>query len=737
MASKDVPKYDFQKLRQGILRVQQDLSDTYQEMPKTEANLPRLKEIASEINKYGEAFQNIIDHERAYYKENPGEKASDWVDSKNRPKHIDQPEPRRGYAPIKLDQLPKDLLKDAPKTAEKPISPPKKETEAAPKTGTEKGKIDPNDFVAIRHGLAKRKYELQAEHQKASANRKKEIDKELADIDKLYNANLARETKHYKENPDDIPKDWDKEANKPKNPTRKDYESWKALSPSDVPSLEFPTGPGAADYIQKTMQEIPGGKAKDKFINEQLKENYRKIRELDREIPKLDDKKEYEAAKKRELEKDRDQIRKRLEFLQKIKNEAPSEKAGETKFGELMKTFKESLTPEQQEKFKRGEKIDLNKSTDPEGLKRIRNEMVKEYGRRLTDIGNEQKWIASDPDNTHKQWQEMKPDERKDALEEVTSGRLEARRLNDAKKYYMKNKGEGVTKRWEELDPEDQKEWISKSNAAKRAEKQTAGEIPSNKYLEALLGKGAGVGGPGGDFISKYPPELYKDMIKSAKEGFKGLSDVQKMEMQELAKDPYDRIYGEGSGAQWGQLLGGKTLEGYLPPEPQGYIDQPEYSFDRQQPQQMQQPQYQQPQYPEQMPEQQPSRLSQALGLAQGAGNVAAQGARGIQGLFERGAPYAQQAGNMAMRGAQGARNLAGQGLQGAQNLAQRAMPIAQDYANRGMQTAQQARDIAMQRAQQAQQIAAQRAQQARNFASEGINRAVNSRIANLLRGRE
>lgn len=379
--------------------------------------------------------------------------------------------------------------------------------------------VSAQDFVAIRHGLHKKTLELNRSMQGLTpeSERWQVLKREKEETERAYNANLAREQAFYKTNPGRIPTDWNKKTNQPilpgqvGGPSIKEMEKWVAKSAADIPepAKVFPKAPTEKETYQKVRQRIPKGeRAKDKFIRRETERSQRRLDEIEKKLSDLDPRKTEDYEKKKaDLDTKRDEAVSFNDFIKDLKEK----EFGPQTYDAAVKKLKDSFTPEQEEKYKRGEKVGMTKE---QAL--LMRDMDKIHSTRVRDLQDEQDYLAGDPSRTHAMWRGLPPEEKAEEVEDIRQDRMEKKITEGTQDQYYQNKKDEDPP-FDELPLERRKQerdlYVKKNATPLR---QSFG----GKAYDALFGGG------GEEFISKYPPELRKPIIRATKRSLSGLGQL-------------------------------------------------------------------------------------------------------------------------------------------------------------------------------------------------------------------
>lgn len=376
------------------------------------------------------------------------------------------------------------------------------------------------------------------------------VRKDLDRYENVLNRTIALERQVYDENPNKKPADWDVAG--PKSIPMSEGLKRDRVTIEQLPEALKSTVVGRELFGREpgTIKkgELPPEKISKKFVNNE-------IRRITNDIIK--NRKELENFNPK-VAKDRPEIKKREDLIDKAKDElryfhqlrpvGVENSRLTNEYKRLATEMTDMLTPAQREAFKAGQEIDIKKIPNSRRFLESLRELGRERDRVFQGINDEMRYVNASPGNTIEKFRAMDPEERQDILSEVKEREFMQNVLQGAPSFYEKQVGQEAAGKapFDSLAPAAQQDWIKKY-AAQEARTGAPGMAGSDIYKWLF--------GGGQEFISKHPPELYRPLIRSAKEGLRGIGQTTRTLQQQLQQDPFEQIFGAQAAPNLRQLF--------------------------------------------------------------------------------------------------------------------------------------------------------------------------------------
>lgn len=569
-----------------------------------------------------ENYQNkVIAHLQKEVKKDPSQAPYDWNVKTNQPKNIDSKELRK-WKSLPHDTLPslefpkkdqprektpsptKEPAKESQTRVESPSvptipqeeqastseqqtlsSPQKKEEQAPPSSRT----ISPNtsrmatvarpevysfkeaekrlplaELQRLRRGLQRTLLNNTRNAQGKEGTELEKLQRERDKIDKALNSAIGMERIRYESGKVNPPSDWEGVAPKPLPSS--EIEKYSAVSVDKLPAIFEEIPERVKRYFGKEPGNVSGESAKgEKFINNEIKRAVNDLNAVRKEADKLNQADPANKDRLKEYDRQMDEHKKRIKYLQKSKPAGVEDKWLHDDFKKAAKELQQYMTPEQLEAYKAGKPIDINKTTNKNAFLRGLREIGRTRDRINQSLEDELMWLDANPSNTIESFRALDPESRREELDDIKRDNFMRNLGEGIQGYYTKHKKPEHPELFEDVAPDEQKRWM-KQYAAQEARKGAAGISGSDVY-KFLFGGGE-------QFMSKYPPELYRPMVRSARRGLQGMEQLAQQLQPMAQQDPWERIYGDAAPAQR-QFVTGAGQAPLVPELPQEYTYTP------------------------------------------------------------------------------------------------------------------------------------------------------------------
>lgn len=416
------------------------------------------------------------------------------------------------------------------------------------------------------------------------------LSKERDKWDEIYNRTVALERQYYDEGKPK-PDDW--AGSQPKTVNRDEALKRKAVTLEQLPDALKETKVGTELFAREpgTVKkgELPPEKISKKFVNNEIRRLTNDLGRYRDDIEKLNPKRAGDRSKIENLHDKVDKTKNELRYFAELRPVGVENSRLTDEYRTLAKDLTGMLTPEQREAFKAGKEIDINKIPNSRGFLESLRELGRERDRIFQGLNDEIRYVNAVPGNKIADYRAMDPEERQDVLNEVKEREFMQNVLQGAPEFYDKQVGEKAAgeKPFDSLAPETQQDWIKKY-AAQQVREGAPGMSGSDMLKWGF--------GGGQEFISKYPPELHRPMIRAAKQGLTGLGQSTRSLQQQLQQDPFEQIYGAQAAPNLRQLFLGVGPDQQQ--QPQGQPQQPQQQVPQQPPQPYEFPLQQEPALP-------------------------------------------------------------------------------------------------------------------------------------------
>ena len=546
-----VQKEDIQRLLFNAIKSIKKLEK--EKDPDKESRLRQLKEFRTKLLEFGKNTDIRLEPTNRELQRYPGIPENE--DLNEYTFTTEEPKKEENVVPEETKEKRADQQEEKKETASVPVSPKVEEkkpvnqipistrsfagtstpaTIVRPKVGQEqKEKIALPELQDIRRRLQRSVMAITRQAQGKEGEELDNLQRQRDKYQEAMNAAISLERQRYDEKPSLMPNDW--EGVQPKTLP------WKELA--KLPPIDLEKLPEALKFAQQQQQsfakepgEVPGGKAKgQKFINADIRRVINDISTLNKDIDRLDPRVADDKKKIDSYENNIDELKKRLRYLQSIKDVGIEDRFLSDDYNNLVQQLQGYLSPEQKQAYKEGKQINLSSIGDRQGFLRTLREMGRSLDKINQSSQDEIDFLTANPTATVQEFRGMSPEERRDVLQEAKRENFMRRIASGVEDYYRERKKDKDPQYYEELAPEQQQAWLKRyaaSETRKGAPGMTGADI--SKYLF----------GGGEQFVSKYPPELYNTMIRAARSGFGGMQQAAQKIGGLASQDPYTLLYG-------------------------------------------------------------------------------------------------------------------------------------------------------------------------------------------------
>lgn len=403
-------------------------------------------------------------------------------------------------------------------------------------------KLPLDELQRIRRGLQRAQFNNTRLSQGKEGQELEKLQKDRDEIEKRLNSAIAAERMRYESGNIKKPSDWDVNEPKPltESTVQKEPDKYKAISLDRVPKTfdEIP------EQVKTKFAKEPGEPQKDdrQFINNQIRKAANDLASARRELDGLNQSDQANDTRIKELDKQIDKHKERIRNLYKIKPEDVADKWLNQEYKDTLNELKSQMTTAQRKAYKRGEEIDIKQMPNRNAFLRGLRDLQRTNDRINQSLDDEMMWLNASPNNTIEAFRTMDPEERREELDDIKRTNFMTRLGEGIQDYYSQNRTEKDPVLFDQVsDPADQQKWM-KRFAASEARKGVPG-IGGDDVYKFLFGGGE-------QFASKYPPELQRPMIRSARRGLAGMERVAQQLEPMARKDPWELIYGDAAPAQ-------------------------------------------------------------------------------------------------------------------------------------------------------------------------------------------
>lgn len=345
------------------------------------------------------------------------------------------------------------------------------------------------------------------------------------DVERTLNRVIAYERQQYDAGNAPKPSDWS--VDHPRDMSKEEGYKQPRININNLPDILKESTPNLETYGREPgPKAAPEHKGKG-FLNVEVRKILNDIAKARNDIEKLDPRVAANQPKIRSLEEQIDKTKEKLRFYRDellpigIENKSLTDE-----YKNISKELNSLLTPEQKKAYDAGKEINIRQIPNQRRFFELLRELGRERDRIYQGLDDEMMYVNSPNNLGLAEYRKMDPEERQFELNRIKKDNFMRQVREGVEDYYKRVDPSAAAKdAFNTLAPEKQQKW-AQEYAAELTRKGGANITSADTYKWFF--------GGGKEFISKYPPELYEPMIKSARQGLRGIGETNQLLKQQL-----------------------------------------------------------------------------------------------------------------------------------------------------------------------------------------------------------